>query len=99
MAGISLVACRSSVAGAFPSVPGKPTTENAAARQPRGSARADPRLFRRRRTIFLVGGGEAEFSFFWEQGNPSNGLDQDRCNVRVKDTSSAASTRVDGLWY
>lgn len=33
----------------------------------------------------------ANFLFFWEQANPDTGLIKDRCNVRTKDTSLAAS--------
>jgi hypothetical protein len=33
----------------------------------------------------------ANFLFFWEQANPQTGLIKDRCNVRAKDTSVAAS--------
>lgn len=33
----------------------------------------------------------ANFLFFWEQANPETGLIKDRCNVRSKDTSLAAS--------
>ena len=33
----------------------------------------------------------ANFLFFWEQANPETGLIKDRCNVRTKDTSLAAS--------
>jgi len=31
------------------------------------------------------------FLFFWEQANPQTGLIKDRCNVRTKDTTAAAS--------
>jgi len=31
------------------------------------------------------------FLFFWEQANPQTGMIKDRCNVRAKDTSVAAS--------
>ncbi len=33
----------------------------------------------------------ANFLFFWEQANPDTGLIKDRCNIRTKDTSLAAS--------
>ncbi len=39
----------------------------------------------------------ADFLFFWEQGNPQTGLVKDRCNVRVTDTSSAASIASTGF--
>ncbi|MGB6729278.1 MAG: glucoamylase family protein [Terracidiphilus sp.] len=37
------------------------------------------------------------FLFFWEQANPPTGLIKDRCNVRVKDTSTAASIASTGF--
>jgi hypothetical protein len=37
------------------------------------------------------------FLFFWEQTNPPTGLTKDRCNVRVKDTSTAASIASTGF--
>ncbi len=37
------------------------------------------------------------FLFFWEQGNPETGLIKDRCNVRTKDTSLAASIASTGF--
>jgi hypothetical protein len=37
------------------------------------------------------------FLFFWEQANPETGLIKDRCNVRVADTSVAASIASTGL--
>ena len=37
------------------------------------------------------------FLFFWEQTNPSTGLTKDRCNVRAKDTSTAASIASTGF--
>ena len=37
------------------------------------------------------------FLFFWEQGNPQTGLIKDRCNVRAKDTSIAASIASTGF--
>ena len=40
----------------------------------------------------------ANFLFFWEQANPDTGLIKDRCNVRTKDTSLAASIASVGLW-
>jgi hypothetical protein len=39
----------------------------------------------------------ANFLFFWEQGNPETGLIKDRCNVRAKDTSMAASIASTGF--
>ena len=39
----------------------------------------------------------ANFLFFWEQANPQTGLIKDRCNVRVKDTSIAASIASTGF--
>lgn len=39
----------------------------------------------------------ANFLFFWEQGNPHTGLTKDRCNVRVNDTSVAASIASTGF--
>jgi hypothetical protein len=39
----------------------------------------------------------ANFLFFWEQGNPQSGLIKDRCNVRTKDTSVAASIASTGF--
>ena len=39
----------------------------------------------------------ASFLFFWEQANPPTGLIKDRCNVRVKDTSTAASIASTGF--
>ena len=35
--------------------------------------------------------------FFWEQGNPATGLIKDRCNVRAKDESLAASIASTGF--
>jgi hypothetical protein len=46
---------------------------------------------------FLEEVEHADFLFFWEQGNPSTGLIKDRCNVRVKDTSTAASIASTGF--
>lgn len=40
---------------------------------------------------FLDAIEQANFLFFWEQANPQTGLIKDRCNVRVNDTSLAAS--------
>jgi hypothetical protein len=37
------------------------------------------------------------FLFFWEQANPPTGLIKDRCNVRAKDTSTAASIASTGF--
>ncbi len=39
----------------------------------------------------------ANFLYFWEQGNPQTGLVKDRCNVRAKDTSLAASIAATGF--
>ena len=39
----------------------------------------------------------ANFLFFWEQGNPQTGLIKDRCNVRTKDASVAASVASTGF--
>src|SRR5271166_1673093 len=39
----------------------------------------------------------ANFLFFWEQANPQTGLIKDRCNVRAKDTSTAASIASTGF--
>jgi hypothetical protein len=39
----------------------------------------------------------ANFLFFWEQGNPATGLIKDRCNVRVQDSSTAASIASTGF--
>ncbi|HVU47120.1 MAG TPA: glucoamylase family protein [Terracidiphilus sp.] len=39
----------------------------------------------------------ASFLFFWEQSNPETGLTKDRCNVREKDTSLAASIASTGF--
>jgi len=39
----------------------------------------------------------ANFLFFWEQANPQTGLIKDRCNVRAKDTSAAASIASTGF--
>jgi hypothetical protein len=39
----------------------------------------------------------AAFLFFWEQANPQTGLVKDRCNVRSKDTSVAASIASTGF--
>jgi hypothetical protein len=39
----------------------------------------------------------ANFLFFWEQANPETGLIKDRCNVRTKDTSLAASIASSGF--
>jgi hypothetical protein len=39
----------------------------------------------------------ANFLFFWEQSNPPTGLTKDRCNVRSKDTSLAASIASTGF--
>ena len=46
---------------------------------------------------FLDALERAEFLFFWEQGNPQTGLIKDRCNVRAKDTSVAASIASTGF--
>jgi hypothetical protein len=39
----------------------------------------------------------ANFLFFWEQSNPETGLTKDRCNVRVNDTTLAASMASTGF--
>ena len=39
----------------------------------------------------------AAFLFFWEQTNPQTGLTKDRCNVRAKDTTVAASIASTGF--
>jgi hypothetical protein len=39
----------------------------------------------------------ANFLFFWEQSNPPTGLTKDRCNIRTKDTSLAASIASTGF--
>jgi hypothetical protein len=39
----------------------------------------------------------ANFQFFWEQTNPETGLTKDRCNVRSKDTTLAASIASTGF--
>jgi hypothetical protein len=46
---------------------------------------------------FLDGLERACFLFFWEQGNPDTGLIKDRCNVRAKDESLAASIASTGF--
>ncbi len=46
---------------------------------------------------FLDALERANFLFFWEQGNPQSGLIKDRCNVRAKDTSVAASIASTGF--
>ena len=40
---------------------------------------------------------QANFLFFYEQTNPTTGLTKDRCNVRTKDTSTAASIASTGF--
>jgi len=40
---------------------------------------------------------QSSFLFFWEQANPQTGLIKDRCNVRDKDTSVAASIASTGF--
>lgn len=40
---------------------------------------------------------QANFLFFWEQGNPQTGLIKDRCNVRANDTSLSASIASTGF--
>jgi len=40
---------------------------------------------------------QASFLFFYEQTNPTTGLTKDRCNVRTKDTSTAASIASTGF--
>lgn len=39
----------------------------------------------------------ANFLFFWEQANPETGLTKDRCNVRINDTTVAASIASTGF--
>ena len=39
----------------------------------------------------------SKFLFFWEQANPQTGLIKDRCNVRIADTSVAASIASTGF--
>ncbi len=39
----------------------------------------------------------SNFLFFWEQANPQTGLIKDRCNVRITDTSVAASIASTGF--
>ena len=39
----------------------------------------------------------ASFLFFWEQANPQTGLIKDRCNIRTKDESLAASIASTGF--
>jgi hypothetical protein len=46
---------------------------------------------------FLNGMEQANFLFFLEQTNPTTGLTKDRCNVRAKDTSTAASIASTGF--
>ena len=46
---------------------------------------------------FLEAVEHANFLFFWEQANPPTGLIKDRCNVRAKDTSTAASIASTGF--
>ena len=46
---------------------------------------------------FLEDLEHSNFLFFWEQGNPQTGLIKDRCNIRVKDTSIAASVASTGF--
>ena len=46
---------------------------------------------------FLDALEHANFLFFWEQANPETGLIKDRCNVRVNDTSVAASIASSGF--
>ena len=46
---------------------------------------------------FLDDVEHANFLFFWEQGNPTTGLIKDRCNVRTRDTSVAASIASTGF--
>jgi hypothetical protein len=46
---------------------------------------------------FLEAVEHANFLFFWEQGNPTTGLIKDRCNIRVQDTSTAASIASTGF--
>ncbi|MFZ1938026.1 MAG: glucoamylase family protein [Terracidiphilus sp.] len=46
---------------------------------------------------FLDALEQANFLFFWEQANPLTGLIKDRCNVRTKDESLAASIASTGF--
>jgi hypothetical protein len=46
---------------------------------------------------FLNALEQANFLFFWEQANPQTGLIKDRCNVRTKDASLAASIASTGF--
>jgi hypothetical protein len=46
---------------------------------------------------FLNDMEHANFLFFWEQSNPETGLTKDRCNVRVNDTTVAASIASTGF--
>jgi hypothetical protein len=46
---------------------------------------------------FLDGLEKANAQFFWEQANPQTGLVKDRCNVRTKDNSVAASIAATGF--
>ncbi len=46
---------------------------------------------------FLNGLEHANFQFFWDQTNPETGLTKDRCNVRTKDTTLAASIASTGF--
>jgi len=46
---------------------------------------------------FLQDLEHANFLFFWEQSNPPTGLTKDRCNVRTKDNSLAASIASTGF--
>jgi hypothetical protein len=46
---------------------------------------------------FLNALEQASFLFFWEQANPKTGLIKDRCDVRGKDTSTAASIASSGF--
>jgi hypothetical protein len=46
---------------------------------------------------FLDALERANFLFFWEQTNPETGLTKDRCNVRGKDSSTAASISSSGF--
>jgi hypothetical protein len=46
---------------------------------------------------FLDALEQANFLFFWEQANPQTGLIKDRCNVRTKDASLAASIASTGF--
>ena len=58
---------------------------------PRKPASAPPSALSPEDDQFLNDLEHANFLFFWEQANPDTGLIKDRCNIREKDTSLAAS--------